>query len=354
MIKETNREQTENMPDNNKQKKKTWDFKDCLVIGGAGLLGYEIADQLYRQGKNVKILDLVSANDARFEEHIGDIREIEDLKKACKGIEVVFQTAAAVWDPKNPPSLYDEINIKGNAQVIDACLANNVGRLVYTSTMDVVVDGAKPIVDGDESLPYPKTMPEDPYCRTKIIAEQMVVKANSADLLTCALRPVGMYGPRDKYHLTNIIKAVMSGTNFKLGNGTAKFSHVYSENAAHAHILAAEHLLPESLLAGNYYFLTDSFPAENLFDFMEPFLIGLGLHPPKKSIPYRLAYWMSFINEKFSPSSNFNRFAVIQTCVDHTFLSASAERDFGYKAIIAKEEAFQRTLDWFSKNIDAI
>ncbi len=332
----------------------TSDFDDCLVIGGAGLLGYEIADQLYRQGKKVRILDLVSAFDDRFEEHIGDIRQKEDIRKACNGVDVVFQTAAAVWDPKNPPHLYDEINIKGNGQVIEACLEHNIKRLVYTSTMDVVVDGKKPIVDGDESMSYPEKMPEDSYCRTKIIAEQMMLDANGPDLLTCSLRPVGMYGPRDKYHLTNIIKAVMSGMNFKLGNGTAKFSHVYSENAAHAHILAAKSLFKGSPVAGNYYFLTDSFPAENLFDFMEPFLLGLGLKPPKKSIPYRLAYFLSFINEKIVPSSNFNRFAVIQTCIDHTFVSTKAEKDFGYQPIVSRQEAFQRTLDWFSQNINRI
>ncbi len=159
-----------------------------------------------------------------------------------------------------------------------------------------------------------------------------------------------MYGPRDKYHLTNIIKAAKSKSNIKLGNGTARFSHVYSENAAYAHILAAKHLHVGSPLAGNTYFITDNPPDLNLFDFMEPFLKELGLNPPKKSIPYLIAYALSWINEIIYPKSNFNRFSVIQTCVDHTFVHNKATKDFSYAPIIAKEVAFKKTVDWFRVN----
>jgi len=325
-------------------------FQKCLVIGGSGMLGYEIADQLFKEGKDVRILDLDPANDSRFEEFIGDIRRPEDVKKACRDIDIVFQTAAAVWSPNAPKQLYDEINIDGNQLVIAACLEFGIKKLVYTSTMDVVVEGRKPVVDGDESLPYPKKEPKDNYSRTKIIAEQMVLKANSSRLLTCALRPVGMYGPRDKYHLPNIIDAARSKSNIKLGNGTARFSHVYSENAAYAHVLAAKHLVTGSALAGNTYFITDKPPDLNLFDFMVPFLKELGLNPPKKSIPYPIAYALGWINELILPKSNFNRFAVIQTCVDHTFVHDKAAKDFGYEPIVSKEEAFKRTISWFKKN----
>jgi nucleoside-diphosphate-sugar epimerase len=339
------------------------DFKKCLVIGGAGMLGFEIAKQLYEDGKEVSILDLVPFNDKRFKGHIGDIRNRDDIKKACVGmghsngpdhIDVVFQTAAAVWDTKTPPEVYDEVNVQGNINVIDVCRELGIQKLVYSSTIDVVVDGRKPIVYGDESIPYPEKLPKDHYCRTKIIAEQIVTKANSPELLTCSLRPAGMYGPRDKYHLTNIIKAAMSRSNFRLGDGSAKFSHVYSENAAHAHVLAAKNLYEGSPVAGNIYFITDHQPAENLFDFMKPLLEGLSLKPPKKSIPYPFVYYMGWINEKINPRSVFNTFAIIQTCIDHTYTHDKATEDFGYEPIVSKEEAVKRTLEWFRQNWDSL
>ncbi|HUT81104.1 MAG TPA: NAD-dependent epimerase/dehydratase family protein [Candidatus Bathyarchaeia archaeon] len=335
---------------NSMKKSRDDEFKKCLVIGGSGMLGFEIAKQLHKEGKFVRVMDIQPLPEENGVEYIfGDIRNKEHVRNACKDVDIVFQTAAAIWDPKLPKKVYYEVNVEGNKNVIEICHELNIPKLVYTSTLDVVVDGKKPIIYGNESLTYPKKLPKDHYSRTKIIAEQMVIEANSPDLLTCSLRPVGMYGPRDRYHIANIIKVAKSKNNIKLGNGTACFSHVYSENAAYAHILAAKHLKPDSTVAGQNYFITDHQPAENLFTFMEPFLEGLGLPLPRKSIPYRLAMFLASIAQIISPKSNFNRFSVVQTCIDHTFVHDKAGEDFGYEPIVSKEEAYERTLAWFKQ-----
>ena len=239
------------------------------------------------------------------------------------------------------------MNVAGNANVLDACRRRGVRRLVYTSSMDVVVDGRKPIVDGDESLPYPAVMPRDEYSRTKIIAEKMVLGSSGPDLATCALRPVGMYGPRDKYHLGTIIGMARKGVSLRLGNGSARFSHVYSENVAHAHILAAR--APGAGVGGRRPGVLHLRP----FPRRQPLRFhgarsceALGLPVPRRSIPYPLAYWLAAVAEVVAPASNFNRFAVIQTCVDHTFVHGKAERDLGYHPIVSRDEAFRRSLAW--------
>ena len=327
------------------------DLGKCLVIGGAGMLGFEIVSQLHLEENFVRVLDLEPVSAIGAESFVGDIRNQKDVERSCEGIDTVFQTAATIWDPITPKHMYDDVNVIGNRNVIAACIKFNVSRLIYTSTLDVVVDGKKPIVYGDESLPYPAKMPKDHYSRTKIIAEKETIEVNGKNgLLTCSLRPVGMYGPRDKYHIANIIKVAKSKNNIKLGNGTACFSHVYSENAAYAHVLAAKNLYPGSKVEGECYFIADHQPANNLFTFMEPYLEALNLPVPKRSIPYKLAYILATFAEIFAPKSNFNRFAVIQTCVDHTFVSDKAEKDFGYKPIVSKEEAFERTIQWFKEN----
>jgi nucleoside-diphosphate-sugar epimerase len=322
------------------------DFRRCLVIGGAGMLGYELARQLAAGGREVRVLDLQGLEDPRLEARVGDIRCRKDVWSACEGMEVVFQTAAAVWDVRTPAGLYEEVNVQGNRLVIEACRDQGINRLVYTSTIDVVVDGRTPIVDGDETLPYPPRLPRDPYSRTKILAEQMMLEADGPELAVCALRPVGMYGPRDRYHLGNVLDMARNGKYMRVGSGKARFSHAYSENVAHAHVLAAMHLYPGSPVAGRPYFIGDHYPASNLFDFMEPYLEALGLPVPKRSIPYVVAYPLAFLAELIAPHSNFNRFAVIQTCVDHTYRHDRAERDFGYRPIVSPEEAFQRTVAW--------
>jgi len=207
-----------------------------------------------------------------------------------------------------------------------------------------VVDGRRPIVYGDESLPYPRRLPKDAYSRTKIEAEQLVLAGNGPDLATCALRPVGMYGPRDRYHMGNMVAMARKGNKLRLGSGKACFSHAYSENVAHAHVCAAAHLFPGSPVAGQAYFIGDHRPASNFFDFMDPFLEALDLPVPRVRIPYPAAYGLACVAEVVAPRSNFNRFAVVQTCVDHTYSHDKAERDFGYRPPVSPEEAFARTL----------
>jgi nucleoside-diphosphate-sugar epimerase len=322
-------------------------FRRCLVIGGSGMLGFEIARQAVAAGRQSRVLDLQPLPEQICDFVQGDVRRGADVERACADLEpddVVFQTAAAVWDTKTPDEVYEAVNVEGNRVVVDVCRDLGIRRLVYTSTIDVVVEGRHPIVDGDESLPYPARLPRDAYSRTKIAAERLVLGANSPRLATCALRPVGMYGPRDRYHLGNILAMARKGNKLRLGDGSARFSHAYSENVAHAHLLAAEHLYPGANVAGQAYFIGDHYPARNFFDFMEPYLEALDLPVPRRSIPYPVAYGLACVVERLLPRSNFNRFSVIQTCVDHTYRHDRAERDFGYHPPISEEEAFRRTL----------
>jgi nucleoside-diphosphate-sugar epimerase len=309
------------------------------------MLGHEIVRQLVDAGKQVRVLDLEPPPKRCCESVLGDICSLDDVRAVCADAEVVFQCAAAVWNVDTPAHVYQAVNVEGNHNVIGVCRDMGIRRLVYTSTIDVVVDGRRPIKDGDESLPYPRRLPRDPYCRTKIQAERMVLGAAGPELATCALRPVGMYGPRDRYHLGNILEMARRGNRIRLGSGRARFSHAYSENVAHAHIVAAEHLYPGSPVAGRPYFIGDHYPAGNFFDFVEPFLEELNLPVPRVSIPYPVAYGLACVAELVVPRSNFNRFSVIQTCIDHTYRHDRAERDFGYRPIVSREEAFRRTLN---------
>jgi nucleoside-diphosphate-sugar epimerase len=323
------------------------EYKRCTVIGGAGMLGYEMVRQLVAAGKEVIVLDLQELPEPICEGRVGDIRDREAVRAACVGSEVVFQTAAAVWEPGTPADVYESVNIEGNRIVLEVCRELGIQRLVYTSTIDVVVDGCKPIVNGDESLPYPAKTPGDDYSRTKIAAEQMMIAANTPDLATCALRPAGMYGPRDRYHLGNIVDMARRGKYIRAGNGKARFTHVYSENAAHVHVLAAERLYPGSPVAGQIYFVGDHYPATNLFDFMEHYLHALGLPAPQRSIPYPLAYAAACLAEVVAPRSNLTRFSVAQTCVNHTYRHDKSIRELDYEPIVSYEEAFTRTLEYW-------
>jgi nucleoside-diphosphate-sugar epimerase len=317
-----------------------------LVTGGAGMLGRSIVSQLMQRGKTVRVLDIEPTADDGAERIAGDVRDAEIVRKACKGVDSVIHAAAAVWNPELSSTIYYDTNVVGTQLIIDTCIEFGIPRLVYTSTMDVVMDGKQDHLLADESMPYPADYTKmDKYAYSKMLAEQAVIKANGQALSTCALRPAGMYGPGDQYHVTNIIKNAKHGINIRLGNGRAQFSHVFSGNVAYAHILAAEHLAPDSPVAGQAYFVTDH-DTGNFFDFMNPYLEQMGIPVPKISIPHRPANILAWFAERLSPKSNFNRYSIYCTCVDHTFVHDKATRDFGYKPIFSAEEAFDITLEW--------
>ncbi|TFG21015.1 MAG: NAD-dependent epimerase/dehydratase family protein [Promethearchaeota archaeon] len=333
-------------------REKTIDLGNCLVIGGSGMLGMQLVKQLRQQGYPVTSLDLDPMQFDGAIPIIGDIRNISDIEKACEGIDTIFQTASIIWDPKLADSVYYDTNVKGNQNVIDVCKKLRIPRLIYTSTLDVLVDGYKPISDGNDEMSYPSKMPKDPYSRTKILAEKAVLEANNPKegLFTCSLRPVGIYGPGDKYHIGNLVTMARNNLKVKLGNGSARFSFVYVENVAHAHIEAAKQLHDESRVPGNAYIISDSTPPSNFFLFLNEYLKAFSLPPLTKSIPGGLAFGIAGIAEIFAPKAKFNRFSVAQTCRDHVFIGTKAETDFGYTPIVSQEEAFTRTVDWFKKN----
>jgi len=181
--------------------------KIYLVTGGAGMLGRAIVSQLVEQGKTVRVIDIEPAKDDRAEIIVGDVRDAADVRKACAGVDTVIHAAAAVWDAELPLTIYDETNVAGTQLIIDTCIQHGVPRLVYTSTIDVIMDGQHGQRLADESLPYPADYRKmNRYAYSKMLGEQAVIKANGPTFSTCALRLAGMYGPGDKYHLPNIIK----------------------------------------------------------------------------------------------------------------------------------------------------
>ncbi|MBN8218821.1 MAG: NAD-dependent epimerase/dehydratase family protein [Spirochaetes bacterium] len=328
----------------------------CLVVGACGMLGHALVRQLLAAGESVRLFDLgVWDGPPGAQALQGDLRDAAAVDRAVEGMDTVFQLASAVWNPKLPRHLFEEINVDGHRHVIEACLKHGVKRLVYTSSMDVVLRGRTPIVDGDETLPYRPDANDEPYVRTKIAAEKMTLAANGKGALsTCAIRPVGMYGPRDRYHLPALIGLAKSPFAVRMGDGRARFSHVFCENASWAHLLAARQLGPGSPVAGQAYFVCDDGPAENFFTFLEPFLARLGLRLPKRSIPYAIAYPLAALVERLSPTSVFNRFSVIQTCVDMTFVHRKATRDFGYRPPVGRKEALERTVAWLLKEAKTV
>ncbi len=332
-----------------------------LVIG-YGLLGRAIVRALRDLDIPVRVLDMHPVENSGTHNLTGDIRQRDVVQAACEGVETVYHTAALISQELGKPRAIYDVNVTGTEHVIAACRKQGVRQLVYTSSIDVVFDGT-PIQNGDESLPYPARY-LDYYSETKMLAEQRVLAANDADLRTVSLRVAGLYGPHDHQRFPPVIAITQNQGFVRVGDGSAKFNHLYVDNAAHAHLLAADTLRQrESQVAGSAYFITD-YPATNFFDFIERYLQALGLldEGSVRRIPYAVAWMLASGLEfryRLMPVAVFShpvlsRYVVASTCRDFWFSHQKATDDFGYAPVVAAEDARHRTLDWLRKLDESI
>jgi len=339
---------------------------NILVTGGSGFLGMAIVKEFLNPSSPVahgmiRIFDMKGMRekvdgDVHFVQ--GDIRNYEDVNKACTGIDIVIHTASIIdWGTKSEKDVYD-VNVEGTRNVINACKENDVGILVYTGSLDAVYTG-KPLVDIDESQEYPAN-PPNMYCKSKCIGEKLVLAENSEEFKTCVLRPSDIYGERDPYHIDSLINMAKGGFYIRLGNGSSKCQHVYVGNMAWAQLMVVRALMDNNKkVEGNVYFITDG-PGANFFKFFDKIVLGAGyrIWPKNLWLPRRFAYSLGAISEFFAfiirPIKHYNpklsRFAVEYTCTDFTFESDKAKNDFGFIPKYSKEEAFERTVSYYRKD----
>lgn len=170
-----------------------------LVIGGAGYLGSVLAERLLEKQYPVKILDSFIygkrsiekyCNDNRVEITDGDIRNIETVNKAMKGIGSVIHLAAVVGDPASAsrPEQTIETNYLASQMIASACKLNGINRFIYASTCSVYGIGKKIL---DENAPL---NPVSLYAKTKISSEQSILQLADSIFAPTIMRMSTLYG----------------------------------------------------------------------------------------------------------------------------------------------------------------
>ncbi len=326
----------------------------ALVTGGGGFLGSAIVRQLLSRGDTVRSYSRGNYTElARLgvEQHHGDLTDLTALNRAVANCDIVFHVAAkaGIWGSFNE---YYQPNFIGTCNVLAACNQQGVGRLVYTSSPSVVFDGSD-IAGADESLPYPVHY-EAHYPKTKAMAEQQVLAANSATIATVALRPHLIWGPGDNHLVPRIVAKGRAGKLRRIGNHPCLVDTVYIDNAAHAHLLAADRLAPGAVLAGKPYFISNGEPLP-LWDMVNNILAAAGLPPVKHCISPGAAYIIGAICEKFwdilplRSEPPMTRFVARELATSHWFNISAARHDFGYEPQVSIDEGLQRLQEWFAR-----
>ncbi|XP_046332643.2 sterol-4-alpha-carboxylate 3-dehydrogenase, decarboxylating-like [Haliotis rufescens] len=327
--------------------------KTCLVIGGCGFLGRHLCDELLKRGYSCRVFDVRKTfDDDRIKFFTGDLCNEQDLQPALKGVSCVFHCASPAPSSDNK-ALFYKVNFQGTKVVIATCKKEGVKRLVLTSSASVVYEG-KDIKNGREDLPY-AAKPIDYYTETKILQEKEVLQANGADLYTVAIRPHGIFGPRDLQLVPTTVDMARRGkSKFIIGDGKNVVDFTYVGNVVHGHILAAESLKEGSAVCGKAYHITNDEPIF-FWTFLTRILTGLGYDAPKYNIPFMLVYLIALVLQFFCQllkpvleiKPTFTPMRVSLAGTHHFYSCDRAKTDMAYKPVVSLDEGIKLTVDGY-------
>lgn len=319
----------------------------ALVTGGGGFLGYAIVRALVARGDTVRTFHRGSYPKLAalgVEQCRGELADAAAVRTAAAGCDVVFHVAAKAGIT-GARATYQRTNVIGTANVVSACRAEGVGRLVYTSTPSVVHTGGD-IAGAGEDLPYARHF-ESPYPETKAVAERIVLAANNSDLPTVALRPHLIWGPGDTQLVPRIVERARRGRLRFVGDGQALIDATYVDNAVDAHLRAADRLYPDAACAGRAYFIAQGEPLP-VMDLVNRILAAAGLPPERRTVPFQVAYAGGAVAEvvyhvlRLAGDPPMTRFLARQLTTAHWFDLTAARRDLGYQPMVSTEEGLSR------------
>ncbi len=316
--------------------------KKILVIGGAGLIGSHVVEELLKEDiKEVIIYDnfcrgtyenveqALKDPRCRIFEIGGDILQTDILNSAMKEADAVIHLAA-LWllqCHEYPRAAFD-VNIRGTFNVLEACVANNVKRLVYSSSASVYGDAVEEPMTEDH--PYNNWTF---YGATKIAGEHML-KAfhNRYGLEGVGLRYMNVYGPRQDYKGTYI--AVMMKILDNIDNGLSPV--VYGDGSQ-----AYDFISVRDTARANICALKSDVP----FGFYN---IGRGIKTSiKKLTELILKLTGSDLDIQYEPAG--------QTFVTNRVGDpVVAERDLGFKWTIDLDDGLSRLIEWRKTHMEEV
>ncbi|HVI59648.1 MAG TPA: 2-alkyl-3-oxoalkanoate reductase [Luteimonas sp.] len=320
-----------------------------LVTGGGGFLGKALCRGLVQRGHEVasfnrgtyQALEALGVRQLR-----GDLADRDAVIAAAQGCDAIFHNAAkaGAWGSYDS---YHRANVVGTDNVLDACRAHRIRRLVYTSTPSVTHRATHPVAGrGADEVPYGEGF-KAAYAATKTIAEKAVLAANGERLATVALRPRLIWGPGDNQLLPRLVERARAGRLRFVGGGDNLIDTTYIDNAAQAHFDAFEHLAPGAPCAGRAYFISNGEP-KTVREVVNGLLRAAGAPQVDKTIPFGVAYAIGAACEAawsllpLRGEPPMTRFLAEQLSTTHWYDMRPAERDFGYRPAVPFHEGLTR------------
>lgn len=328
----------------------------ALVTGGAGFIGSHIVERLLKDGHSVVVLDnfytgkeenlsfisLYSLPATRYSLIRGDIRDYSACLDASKDCGVIFHQAALRSVPKSmtKPHEYNEVNIDGTVNILEAAKEKGVKRVIFASSSSIY---------GDRDV-FPEKESElplliSPYALTKLAGEYYLrVYSENFGVETVSLRYFNVFGPRqalDDEYAVVIPKFIHCMLNDEqppiFGTGKQSRDFTYIDNVVEANILAATVSLRHELSAISHEPVKHS--VLNVANGKDTTVLGI--------VDELNKILNKSINPEFLP---IRKGDVFKTLAD----ISKIKKMLGFKGEIDFEEGLRRTVRWFEKEWKAI
>jgi dihydroflavonol-4-reductase len=270
-----------------------------LVTGATGLVGYNIVAALMRRGRAIRALVRSVERAGRIlpeqcELVEGDITDKSSFKRAMQGCSVVYHAAGIPeqWLPN--PGTFQEVNVGGTQNAIEAALEEGVRRFIYTSTADVFF--APLGQEFDESTLDPLPLGTC-YERSKQDADRLVAEAFKEGLPAIFLHPAGVYGSGSTESPGNVMIVKLKRRQVP-GLPSGGGSVVFAPDVGEGHVLAEEVAAP-----GSRYILSDTYyeVSEQVRLTLEA--LGMAQRPPPV-LPQQLVQGISILGEWLARSTH--------------------------------------------------
>ena len=256
-----------------------------LVTGATGAIGAAVLDACRAAGATLRTLQRSAVPASGIEARCGDVTRPETLPPALDGVDVVVHLAGLLHVVDPPPSLteaYRRVNDEGTANLVRACEAAGVARLVYTSTIAVygrTRPGAPALTEASPCAP------DTAYAVTKLAGERHVLGATaSGHPMGVVLRLAAVYGARVKGNYRRLVQSIARGWYVPVGTGHNRRTLVHEADVGDAVVLAATH----PAAPGGTFNVTDGH-VHQVRDIVAAIAYATGRRPPRVHVPVAIA-----------------------------------------------------------------